>query len=96
MAVNPVWMVPSRYCFAGAAEGQKNSFFLANDSGLLDIMNQQGLQWATHLVPAVKDDRLGIDRTLLQFAERSLVRGGSVLDLCGECQYRTWQHSAHV
>jgi hypothetical protein len=36
-----------------AAQTGKDSFFLANDPKLLDIMERQGLQFALHTIPVM-------------------------------------------
>jgi hypothetical protein len=76
-------------CFAvllhctAAQSGKKDSFFLANDPKLLDIMDRQGLQFALHSIPAVKDHRLGYTHSMGDFLERMMVKSGNVNEACG-------------
>jgi hypothetical protein len=70
------------------AKTGKDSFFLANDPKLLEIMQQQGLHFAVSIVPAVKDGRLGYSHAMGDFLERMMVRSGNVNEACGG--YRLW------
>ena len=56
---------------------------MANDPKLLEIMEQQGLHYALHTIPAVKEARLGYSHALGDFLERMLVKSGSVNEACG-------------
>ncbi len=69
-------------CIA-AQSGNKDSFFLANDPKLLDIMDRQGLQFALHTIPAVKDHRLGYTHSMGDFLQRMMVKSGNVNEACG-------------
>jgi hypothetical protein len=66
-----------------AAQTGKDSFFLANDPKLLDILERQGLQFALHTIPAVKDYRLGYTHSMGDFLDRMMVKSGNVNEACG-------------
>lgn len=70
-------------CCAEAATG-KDAYFLANDPKLLEIMQRQGLHFAVHTIPAVKDGRLGYARSMGDFLDRMMVKSGNVNEACGE------------
>lgn len=71
----------------GAKTG-KDSFFLATDANLLQIMRDQGLDWAVSYMSALKPEngRLGIDHLLYSLAERNIVTTGNIKDVLGELQ----------
>jgi hypothetical protein len=69
---------------AAAQPGKDSSYFLANDPKLLEIMEQQGLQFAVHIIPAAKDGRLGYAHSMGDFLGRMMVKSGNVNEACGE------------
>lgn len=70
-------------CTCAAAQTGKHSFFLANDPRLLAIMEHQGLQFALHTIPAVKEHRLGYTHSMGDFLDRMMVKSGNVNEACG-------------
>jgi len=47
-------------------------------------MERQGLHFAVHIIPAVKDGRLGYAHAMEDFVERMMVKSGTVNEVCGE------------
>lgn len=60
------------------------NFFLATHPKLIEIMDSQGLSWATSYLRAVKGERVGLELMLGELMARGVVKSGNIKDYVGE------------
>lgn len=72
---------------AKAGQGSQDSFFLATDPRLLQIMLDLRMAWAVSMVPMVKDERLGMGPGLHKLVIRGLVKAANIKDTVGGLQF---------
>lgn len=72
---------------AKAGQEVPDSYFLATDPRLLQIMLDLRMSWAVNMVPMVKDERLGMGPGLHKLVIRGLVKAANIKDTVGGLQF---------